>query len=156
MENTNGTDVSARTVTRPDMSGMAANALCAAQAGTKAMTGTAADAPYAAESEMKAMTGMDANALCAAGPGMKATTGTDANALCAAGPGMKATIGTDANAPYVEKSGTKATIWINTAHAGSVARHITNGYYRTQKLTLRKLNWPGFVITTEWKIWVNM
>ena len=130
--------MSARTVTRPDMSGMDANALCAAQAGTKAMTGMAADAPCAAESEMKAITGTDANALCAAGPGMKATTGTDANALCA------------------EKSGTKATTWINTAHAGSVARHITNGYYRTQKLTLRKLNWPGFVITTEWKIWDNM
>ena len=130
--------MSARTVTRPDMSGMAANALCAAQAGTKAMTGMAADAPCVAESEMKAMTGMAANALCAVGPGMKATTGTDVNASCAG------------------KSGTKATIWINTAHAGSVARHITNGYYRTQKLTLRKLNWPGFVITTEWKIWVNM
>ena len=112
--------VSARTVTRPGMSGMAANALCAAQDGTKATTGMAADAPCAAESEMKA------------------TTGTDANASCAG------------------KSGTKATIWINTARAGSVARHITNGYYRTQKLTLRKLNWPGFVITTEWKIWVNM
>ena len=130
--------MSARTVTRPDMSGMDANALCAAQAGTKAMTGTAADAPYAAESEMKATTGMAANALCAAGPGMKATTGTDANALCA------------------EKSGTKATTWINTAHAGSVARHITNGYYRTQKLTVRKWSLPGFVITTEWKIWDNM
>ena len=138
LENTNGTDVSARTVTRPDMSGMDANALCAAQAGTKAMTGMAADAPCAAESEMKAITGTDANALCAAGPEMKGTTGTDVNASCAG------------------KSGTRGMIWINIARAGSVERHITNGYYRTQKLTLRKLNWPGFVITTEWKIWDNM
>ena len=69
---------------------------------------------------------------------------------------MKVTAEMAANEPYVEKSGTKATIWISTAHAGFVARHITNGYYRTQKLTLRKWSLPGFVITTAWKTWDNM
>ena len=44
---------------------------------------------------------------------------------------MKVTAEMAANEPYVEKSGTKATIWISTAHAGSVARHIINGHYRT-------------------------
>ena len=120
------------------------------------MTGMDADALCAAGREMKAMTGMDADALCVAGREMKATPGTDADALCAAGREMKATPGMDANAWRAEKSVTKATIWINTAHAGYAAGYIINGSCRIPKPTARKWNWPGFVIITEWRTWANM